>query len=81
MFAKYVQLLPFPSFLNSSPAPLTTPSFSPHAAGGFQCKCTFVSVTHKQGSAKFGQSMLLPGKLSPKLLNAMLMNYCSGFIV
>lgn len=39
-------------------------------AVGFQCKYSFVSATHKQCSAKFGQSMLLPGKLSPKLLNA-----------
>lgn len=47
MLAKDVQFSPFPSFLNSSPVPLTTPSFSPHAAGGFQCKYTSV-VTHKQ---------------------------------
>lgn len=75
MLAKDVQFSPFPSFLNSNPAPLTTP-FSPHAAGGFQCKYTFV-VTHKQmlkRPAIFGQSMLLPGKLSPKLLNPLLIN-------
>lgn len=62
MSATYTQLFPFPSSLNSCPVPVTSSAFSPHAASGFQCKYSFVSATHRQCSAKFGQSMLLPGK-------------------
>lgn len=48
MFAKYIQFSPFPSSLNSCPAPMTSSAFNPNLTGGFQSKYSFVSAIHTQ---------------------------------
>lgn len=55
MFAKYMHLSPFPSFLNSCPTPITSSAFNPYMTGGFQWKYYFVSATHMQCFEKFDE--------------------------